>query len=95
MTRDIELRHLSLMKNYFRLTQRRDAAYCVPIETVKQHTADMQSYDSLAIVKQHTADMQHYDSLAIVKQHTADMQRVDPFVSAFCFGFSQAGLLGT
>ena len=81
------------MKNHS--TQSRDTVSYIPIETVKQHTADMQCYDSLATVKQHTADMQHYLSSATIKQHTADMQRVDPFVSAFCFGFSQAGLLGT
>jgi hypothetical protein len=97
------------MKNHF--TQSRDAASYIPIETVKQHTADMQycdslaavkqhtadmqPYGSLATVKQHTADMQHYLSSAAIKQHTADMQRVDPFVSAFCFGFLQAGLLDT
>ena len=80
------------MKNYSRM-QHRDAGHNIPIETVKQHTADMQCCDSLAAVKQHTADMQPYGSSAMVKQHTADMQRVDPFVSAFCFAFLQAGLL--
>ncbi|MBN1311164.1 MAG: hypothetical protein JXB30_07070 [Anaerolineae bacterium] len=80
--------------NYFR-PMPWDAAYYIPIETMKQHTADMQCVDSMATVKQHTADMQCYGSSATVKQHTADMQRVDPFVTAFCFVFLQAGLLDT
>ncbi|MBN1428333.1 MAG: hypothetical protein JXB07_08105 [Anaerolineae bacterium] len=83
------------MKNHSTATYHRDAAHRIPIEIVKQHTADMQYCDSMATVKQHTADMQHYSSSATVKQHTADMQRVDPWVSAFCFVFSQAGLLDT
>jgi hypothetical protein len=75
------------MKSRFSPTQHRNAVDCIPVETVKQHTADMQCCDSLAAVKQHTADMQRYDSLVTVKQHTADMQRYIPFVSAFCLSF--------
>jgi hypothetical protein len=59
------------MKNHFVPTQHRNTVHRIPIEAVKQHTADMPcSY-----------------LLGTVKQHTADMQQVYPFVSAFCFVF--------